>query len=203
MTINISPLLNLIKNHLFQIFVIAILITGCSKNGSEEIYPDAPESAPAEEAPVASVDGVYGTKGYFLINGEKFEYDLVKVEGNSMFDVQGDDPNNLVTAYGYISFFGDIPNDAMKNLSFSISPGKIYKSGDFINITSDLDLMFDVNVTPQNMNEQEFKQIKMTLLKSKDAKAFVKIQGRFNLYRDSFRLYIDANKLEIIDAKKD
>lgn len=50
MTSNTAISINSSMKLIFQLFILTILIAGCTKNGSEEVYPDAPETAPAEEA---------------------------------------------------------------------------------------------------------------------------------------------------------
>jgi hypothetical protein len=187
---------------IFAIFIFLLIITGCSQESSnpdEAVSSDASSSQSLEpaESP-ASAEGSYGSKGFILVSEQKYEYDVAKVEGNSMLDKQGEDPNNFITAYGYVTFYGDLPNDPMEALRFSINPGDIHTSEYSTRVYTDINLQFDVVVNPQNMNEQEFKQIKMALLKSQSSKAFVKIVGRFGLYSDTYKLFIGAKSIDIV-----
>lgn len=187
---------------IFAVFMFSVIFTGCSQqssNSDEAVSSDASSSQSAEPAQsAASAEGSYGSKGYFLVSGQKYEYDVAKVEGNSMLDKQGEDPNNFITAYGYVTFYGDLPNDPMETLRFSINPGDVHISKYSTHVYTNTDLQFDVVVKPQNMNEQEFKQIKMALLKSQSSKAYVKVVGRFGLYSDTYKLFIGGKSLDIV-----
>jgi hypothetical protein len=180
------------------IVVVLILL---SNKQDESAVPLAyvPEDAVVEETAQSNQEGQYGSPGYFLIKNNRYTFDDAKVEGNSMLDKQGENGADLIDVYGYITFYATLPNDPMEPLRLRIHPGKVgeYKSLGNV-VTTNTDLAFDLVYRPQFISEEEFKNIKRTVLKVAGNKALIKIKGRMGLYTDSYQLFIAGTTLDIV-----